>query len=225
MNHKYLYKRNKLQDDDLTELISAEQLGFFVESKVSNKFTVHIDTEFVNPSFYRNVIEMMDSATEDDMIVFKINSPGGQLSSLQSLIESLKSTEAHTVAVLIGECASAASIFSMYCNSVVVTDSANMLAHHVSYSTGGKGADIVSHVQHMAKISEKLMHDAYKHFLNDSEIADIIAGKEMYMDADEIRHRFAKRQELFEAEEKAEYSEEEIVVDKPVKPKRKPAAK
>jgi ATP-dependent protease ClpP protease subunit len=213
--------RNKLQEDDLSEVISSDQLGFFVESKVQNKFTVHIDTEFVQPSFYRNVIEMMDSATEDDLIVFKINSPGGQLASLQSLVEALKSTDAHTVAVLVGECASAASIFSMYCNSVVVTDSANMLAHHVSYSTGGKGADIVSHVQHMAKISEKFMHDAYKNFLTEAEIVDIIAGKEMYIDADEIRERFAKRQELFEAEENHLESEKDKDANPVPTPKRK----
>jgi len=73
----------------------------------------------------------------------------------------------------------------------------------------------------MAKISEKFMHDAYKNFLTEAEIVDIIAGKEMYIDADEIRERFAKRQELFEAEENHLESEKDKDANPVPTPKRK----
>lgn len=182
------------------ESVQSDQLGYFVDTNTSFKYTVPIDTDFVEPSHYRAVVQMMDNATENDLVLFKINSRGGALSGLQTLLEAIKSTEAHTVAVVVGQCASAASILLMYCDSVVVTDSANALIHHVSFWTGGKGADVLSHVQHVAKTSEKLMKEAYEGFLTEDEIKEVIGGKELYLDADEMRERFDNREDYREAQ-------------------------
>ena len=204
LNKNFTNTRFNSDDDYNEDSVQADQLGYFVDSNTSFKYTVPIDTDFVEPSHYRAVVQMMDSATENDLVLFKINSRGGALSGLQTLLEAIKSTEAHTVAVVVGQCASAASILLMYCDSAVVTDSANALIHHVSFSTGGKGADVLSHVQHVAKTSEKLMNEAYEGFLTEDEIKEIISGKEMYLDADEMRERFDNREEYREAEFLAE---------------------
>ena len=207
LNKNFTNTRFNSDDDYNEDSVQADQLGYFIDTNTSFKYTVPIDTDFVEPSHYRAVVQMMDNATENDLVLFKINSRGGALSGLQTLLEAIKCTEAHTVAVVVGQCASAASILLMYCDSAVVTDSANALIHHVSFWTGGKGADVLSHVQHVAKTSEKLMKEAYEGFLTEDEIKEVIGGKELYLDADEMRERFANREEYredqFEAEQKA----------------------
>lgn len=199
--------RNSHDYDDEDEGMSQLQLGYFVNSKTFHQYTVPLDEDIIQPSYYRAVVQALEDANEGDTFIFKVASRGGALAGLQVLLEGIKNTQAHTVAMLVGQCASAASIFTLHCDTVIVTDSADMLAHFVSYTTGGKGADIVSHVAHVAKTSEKLIRSTYEHFLSESEINAIIDGKEMYLDADEIRERLSKREDIREAEFLAEQAQ------------------
>lgn len=198
-------KLNTDFDDEEDQVGNQAQLGYFVNTKTFHQYTVPLDEDFVQPNYYRAVLSMLDNAEEGDTVVFNISSRGGALSGLQVLLEAVKSTQAHTVAVLVGQCASAASIFALHTDTVIVTDSADMMVHFVSYTTGGKGADVLSHVKHVAKTSEKLIRNTYKDFLSESEIDAIIEGKEVYFDADEIRERLANREEARELE----YSEDD----------------
>jgi ATP-dependent protease ClpP protease subunit len=147
---------------------------------------------------------MLMSANEEDSVIFLINSPGGQLNGLLALVEGVKMTDATTMAVLIGECASAASMFALHCDTVFVSDNATMLCHNISYGTGGKGSDILSHVQHVSKTSEKLLRKTYEHFLTEKEIDEMINGREIYLDADEIKERLDKKSKILENLEKKE---------------------
>jgi ATP-dependent protease ClpP protease subunit len=207
----------KNSDEDEEPSYQGKQLEFQVRTKAQHQFSVDIDEPFIEPSYYRNVIRMLQNAAEDDIVVFYINSPGGALSSLQSLLEALKSCDATTVAVLVGQAASAASIFSLHCDFVEVTDSAHMLCHYISYGTGGKGADVLAHVNHTTKISNKLMQDTYKDFLSPSEINELIEGREIYLDCDDIRARLQKKADAVAAKDA---EPEEVPVEAP-KAKRK----
>ena len=215
-------KNIKLHDHEDDYSLDTSQLGFFTKTVKFHQHTVPIDEPVVNPSYYRAVVQMLLESSEDDTVYFHVNSPGGMLSGLWTLIEAIKNTDAHTVAVLTGECASAASILALHCESVIVTDSASMLAHNVSYSTGGKGSDIISHTQHIAKTSEKLIRDTYTGLLQEFEILDILNGRELYLDCDEIRERLAQRDDHLEAKFLAEQEEMKALQeqDEP-KPKRK----
>jgi len=196
----------------------SNSLGYFVKNLVQNQFTVDIDEPFTTPVYYRNIVQMLAEATEDDIAVFRINSPGGREDALLALIEALKTTQAMTVSVIVGECASAASLFVMYTDQVVVTDNARMLCHGASYGFAGKDSDVRAHVNHTAKTVDKLIRNSYKFFLTDAEIADLLDGRELYLDSDEINERFASRQDKYEQEEIAQQKALEAPVKKtPVK--------
>lgn len=212
---------NKKYSEDIYEddiIKTSKQLGYFVKTRTQCQYTVNIDEPFVDPSYYRAVVQMLMDANEDDTVIFLCNSPGGQLNGLQSLLEAIKMTEATTVAVLVGQVASAAGIFILHCDQVFVTDSASFLAHNISYGTGGKGSDILSHVQHVSKTSEKLLRKTYEHFLSKTEIDEMINGREIYLDSDEIKQRLEQKEKALEALEQAV---EEAPVKKPRKPRTK----
>lgn len=215
------YKKNfKLSEDSDEFEGNKENLGFFVQTQVARQYTVTIDEPFIQPSYYRGIISMLMNATEADSVIFLLNSPGGMYSGLVALIEAVKMTDATTMAVLIGECASAASIFALHCDTVFVSDNATMLCHNISYGTGGKGSDILSHVQHVSKTSEKLLRGTYEHFLSPKEIDELLNGREIYLDSEEIKERLEQKQKLLEeAEEVEEVPEEKSVKKTRRKPK------
>jgi len=192
------------QDEDEDYIEHQRSLGFFVKTKVSQQFTVNLDEAVVEAKYYRGVVSMLMEASEDDSVVFLINSPGGRYNGLVALLEALKMTDATTCAVIIGECHSAASIFALHCDQVFVSDSAEMLCHQVSYAAGGKGSDVLSHVQHVAKISEKLMRSTYKNFLTEQEINEMLSGREIYLDSDEIKRRLDIKATAEEQEDQAQ---------------------
>jgi ATP-dependent protease ClpP protease subunit len=233
--YKAKYKTSKLQkvspkfnQEDIEEYPTSNELGYFVQSNSMSNYTVPIDTNIGDPSMYRGVLQMLLNADEQDTVTFMINSNGGLLSGLLTLLEGINMTEANTVAVIVGSADSAASMFALHCNEIYVSDNASMLAHGIQYNTGGKGSDILAHVQHISGTTRKLIKKTYKHFLSEQEIEDMLNGKEIYMDAEEIVGRLEQRQELREAEylasqEQAPETPLEPVLEAPVvPPKTKP---
>ncbi len=210
-----LFKRKSTNEDlDQEEYSEDSQLGFFANYQQIANYTVPIDGSFREPAFYRGVINMLMNASEHDTAAFMINSPGGSLSGLLSLLEAINMTKANTVALIVGAASSAASMFALHCNEVYVGDNATFLCHNISYGTGGKGSDVLAHVQHTSSSASKLLRKTYKHFLSEIEINDMINGKEIYMEADEIVERLRQREELIEAENAPK-------VEPEVKPKRR----
>lgn len=212
--------KNILNDQEDEDDFSGNKgtLGYFVKQRVSRQITIPIDEEFTSPSYYRNVFNALLDANEDDTVIFMFNSPGGMLSGLLTLLEGVKMTEATTMAVLIGECSSAASILALHCDSIFVSESATMLAHDISYGTGGKGSDVLSHVQHVSKTSEKLLRKTYEHFLSAKEIDEMLNGRQIFLDSDEIKQRLEQKEKALEALEQAV---EEAPVKKPPKSRAK----
>jgi len=118
-------------------------------------------------------------------------------------------TEAHTVAVLIGSCDSAASILALNCNEIVVTASAEALVHSCRFGSAGKAADIAAHTTHTLKTTEKLARQTYgDNFLTETELNQMLDGKEFYFDADQLRERLERRSAFLEAKFKAEQEAE-----------------
>ncbi len=222
-SYKKSLKNLKASDEDDEFEGNKDSLGFFVQTQVARQYTVTIDEPFVQPSYYRGVISMLMNATEADSVIFLLNSPGGMYSGLVALIEAVKMTDATTMAILVGECASAASIFALHCDTMFVSDNATMLCHNISYGTGGKGSDILSHVQHISKTSEKLLRGTYEHFLSSVEIDELLNGREIYLDSDEIKERLDKKQQILDkinsGDEENEVQEEVAVKKTRRKPK------
>lgn len=196
-------KPNRNDYNDEEDNTPVGQLGFFTKIRKAHQHDVYLDEPFTESSYYRGVMQMLYEAGEDDIVAFHVASPGGLMSGLQSLVEAVKATEAFTIAVLEGECASAASMFAMYCDEICVTDSTSLLAHNVSYGTAGKGNDVLARTMHTTKVTEKFLRDTYEGFLSEEEILELLNGREIYFDADEVRQHLVNRNNYFEAKHRA----------------------
>ena len=103
-----------------------------------------------------------------------------------------------------GVAASAASLIALAAPSVAVSPYASMMIHAATFGAFGKQSDVISHASFVDKQVKGLMHDIYKDFLTEEEFQEVIVGREIWFDAEEIIARLKRRAELQEQRAKAE---------------------
>lgn len=195
--------KQKMNNEDVLDLLQTYgQLGYSLSSITHNKFEFNLDEDIKEPSYYRSLIEVLN-----------INSGGGHLDSAISIIDALRNTRANTLAWISGSCYSAASLIALNCQNLEVGEFATLMCHNSAYGLGGYTTDIKDRAIFEHKMTSKIMHSVYKHFLSLDEIESVLANKTIWMDADEIAERFAimqdKLMDEFEEEMEALQKEEE----------------
>ena len=191
----------------------TEQLNYSVSSVVHNKFEFNLDEDIKEPSYYRSLIEVLNNATEQDLVVLNINSGGGMLDSAISIIDALRNTRANTLAWISGSAYSAAGLIALSCQNVEVGEFASLMVHNSQYGLGGYTTDIKDRALFEHKMTSKIMRSVYHFFLSPEEIESVLMNKTIWLDADEIAERLSymqeKLQEEFEAELEAFQKESE----------------
>lgn len=197
--------KRKMDNDGVFDFLQpSEQLEYSLSSIVHNKYEFNLDEDIKEPSYYRNLIEVLNNATEQDLVVLNINSGGGHLDSAISIIDALRNTRANTLAWISGSAYSAAGIIALSCQNLEVGEFATFMAHNSQYGLGGYTTDIKDRAVFEHKMISKIMHSVYKHFLSVDEVEAVLANKTIWMDADEIVERFTKMQEKLQEEFEAE---------------------
>lgn len=177
-----------------------EQLSYTLTSIVHNKYEFDIDEDIIQPSYYRPLISILNNATEQDLVVLNINSGGGMLDSAISIIEALRNTRASTLAWISGSCYSATGLIALSCQNLEVGEFASLMCHNSKYGLGGYTTDIKDQAIFEHKMTSKIMHSVYKHFLSFDEIEAVLANKTIWMDSGEISERFEKMQDQLRKE-------------------------
>ena len=190
-----------MNNEDVFDLLqSSEQLDYSLSSITHNKFEFNLDEDIKEPSYYRNLIEVLNNATEQDLVVLNINSGGGHLDSAISIIDALRNTRANTLAWISGSAYSAAGIIALSCQNLEVGEFATLMCHNSQYGLGGYTTDIKDRAVFEHKMISKIMHSVYKHFLSVDEVEAVLSNKTIWMDADEIIERLSYMQEKFQEE-------------------------
>lgn len=195
-NNNPRFKPDDDEDDDNKQ--SEMYLSFAKRTSVAHQISIHIDEPIKSAKYYRSVVQELGDLSENDEVIFRISSPGGDLNGLVALIEAIRNCDADILAVITGQAHSAASMLALSCPNVAITPSANMLVHFVSFGSGGKAQDVVSHVQHTVDYSTGIFRDVYQGFLTEEEMKNIIEGRELWLQAPEIEERLIKRQEFYQ---------------------------
>jgi ATP-dependent protease ClpP protease subunit len=194
----------KANEEDFETESTERFCGYFLEQRALTRLVVPIDTEFRDPSYYRMVCDKIGELGEGDIVEFEINSPGGSLSGLVTLLHAIRTTEAETMAVVVGDAYSAASLLALACDSVTIGPYANFLCHSASFGTRGKTADVRGHVNHTANYAENIFRDCYEHFLTEEEITDVLEGKELYLNYEQINERLERKYSILKEMQESE---------------------
>jgi ATP-dependent protease ClpP protease subunit len=202
-------RQNKQDDDEDKEFTSHEPyLEFYEQSMQVTQLVVPIDEAILGPKYYRRLCQRIDTLGVHDEVKFVINSNGGMMDGLVGILNSINNTEATCIAEITGNCHSAASILALNCAAVKVGAYANRMVHYISFGTGGQGSHVRDMVKHTLDFSERLFRDTYEGFLTDKELEDVIEGKELWFNSEEIAKRLEDRIAFLSSLEDDEVSED-----------------
>lgn len=193
-------------------------------SRVSNEYHVYILGSIKEPEHYAELIGTLMQMDESDIVFIHLNSPGGSYYCCLQIQNAIRMCQATTVAIIQGQCASAASAIALCCDELEIMPLSEMLIHNASYGFGGRANDNLEYAQFNSNQFRKWLETTYEGFLTTDEIVAVEKGKQHMMDAEEIAERINQRdnyfRELFEAEQKAiekAAQEEAIPTQKPRK--------
>lgn len=196
------FKGNKTYEGEVDNIdFQNNSLGFYKKYNTNTCMIVPIDEDIKAPVYYRNIVLALSELTENDMVQFNINSPGGDLYGLISLLTAVQDTKAFTVANIVGQANSSASFLALHCDAVELSPYSTMLVHSGSYfGIDGKSSDVKGYIQHLESIGEALVRETYAGFLTEGEIIKVLDGMDLWFNAKEIYTRLEKRNELRQKE-------------------------
>lgn len=174
-----------------------ENLMFFPNKSRITTNTNTINTHIIKlwgdigiPCEYQDEIDLIDSAGPDDVIVLDLCTDGGVMDTAALFNRALRSTAAHTVAVIGPSCASAGSIIALSCREFVIDNTSSLMLHTSSYGFGrSKDVDIFEHANFSRKSLRRLYEDVYSGFISKDQLEDVIKGQPFYFDCDELEER------------------------------------
>jgi len=205
-NFKIKVARNDDDDDEGEVNIRSnpQYLPYFESTKTNRCIKIPLDENIREAKYYRTVLQGIESLGEGDVVLMKINSYGGQLDGAIAIINAIENTDADVHAEIDGVAASAASLIALASPSISVSPYATMMVHSATFGAFGKQSDVISHASFVDKQVRVLMHSVYRDFLTDKELEEVIMGKEMWFDAEEIIRRLEIRSQMQEKRAKAE---------------------
>lgn len=218
--------KRKMDEDDLMEFMPIPLLEVYKEVSIQNKYRVFVDEVITEPSKYRNVINILESATEDDIVEFRLNTPGGNLMTAIQLCNAIENSAATTVAIVDGEVASAGTLFLLACDNVIIMKNTMVMVHPAKFGSGGDVKTVRASIKFQTEYIKDVLYDVYKGFLTDDEFEDMIENsREIWMRQDEITERLRNRQILQLEEAKKALEELENPTPKKKADSKKPKGK
>ena len=190
--------KNKAKMSDDEEIMYVDNEVFVtVEETKQRSYHVHIDDYFMYPAYYRKLQAILGNATEDDTVLWHLNSGGGRLDVVLPIYHWMMQSEAHNVAMIEGENASATSLLIMGAASVVAYPHCSLMLHGPAFGTPRDDMQkIVKFVEFEQKRLRGIMEEFYQGFLTQEEIDAISTySTEIWMDSDEIIERLQRRQD------------------------------
>lgn len=159
-------------------------------SKNGREIDVYITAEIVNPIEYNELCHLLRNATSKETIRLHINTPGGRLDSATMIIDAIAASDAYVIGVLSGNVASAGTMIALACDELECSSYLEFMIHYFSGGTGGKGNEIKAHSNFIDKHMPMIFKKMYAGFLTNKEIEDMIEGKDIWLNGDEVLERF-----------------------------------
>jgi len=218
---------------DLMELFGK---GVKQDERIFNKQLINIYEFYLSGAIesseeYIQWFDTIRHASDNDVIKFYINSPGGDVFTAIQFMRALQETSASVVMSVEGICASAATMIMLCGDSFEVSEHSMFMFHNYSGGTFGKGGEMLDQLKHERVWSERLLTEIYADFLTESEINSILDNRDIWMDGEEVIKRLKVKKAAMESKETVEDREEqaeetvEPVQANPIAGKRRPRRK
>ena len=162
----------------------------------SMQTTVYLTDKFEEPNYYNKLCYALMNANEIEHFTLVINSPGGMLDSAFMVSNAILSTQASVTAYLAGTVASAATIVALSCDEVIASENLAFMIHNYSSGMHGKGHEMKARQIFFDNELNKSFNQYYLGFLSQEEITDVIEGKDIWLNCEEVNERWQAKKKM-----------------------------
>ena len=160
-----------------------------VDNKEGLVYTIKLYDTILYPEEYKEIIDILDTATSNDIVVLDIASDGGDFTGFLVIFNALMRTKAHTVAQ-VAFASSAGSMLMLSCDEIRMSPLGYMMNH--TYSSGQgmmKKPDIMARAEFDNRYFRDIIHMLYTGLLSSEEIEQMDNGKDYYFNYKEVNER------------------------------------
>lgn len=164
--------------------------------KMDNVYHCYIYDEITEPADYTKLCLLLTTVDQDHEVHLHLNTPGGNVDSVFSIIDAMTACKTPITVYLSGTVASGGTMLTMYADTLVVSPFVSFMIHYYSSGSYGKGNEIRDQVKFIEQHLPQAYHTMYKGFLTKKEIKDVVDGRDIWLNRDEILSRWERRNEL-----------------------------
>lgn len=206
--------RNNSEVPSPIALIEPKSPFTYYESTMSLRWHhFYISQNIEEPEKYIEMIHRIKTAGPDETVYIYLNNGGGRLDTAVQLINAMRMSQAKIVTVVEAEAHSASTMLFLCGDEFMIHDNCSMMFHNFSGGMYGKGNEMKLQIDATTKWFEKLAKSIYYPFLSYSEIQNMIDGKDLWMESDEIRKRLKKMVKILNAERKVKLQPKDVIIN------------
>lgn len=203
----------KLESNQINSLLNQPKMvSIETITQSFNVIRIYLTDDGVNgTSSHLDQLEAILDATQNDVIeVYCLGCGGGSADSIIMLLNALAQSPAHTVTILEGHNASAASMPMMVTDEVRIGMYSSVMFHNVAGGVIGNMTNTAEAAKFYEQNYNRFFADLYNGFFSEEELSSIRQGREIYLDAENIQERLDKRREILAQECDCEECEPKI---------------
>lgn len=168
--------------------------------QTKNVFHLWLIDEIGDPRSFMKWFDILQTASEDDIVVIHVNSPGGSLWTALQIVTQIKMCQAQVLCQIEAACCSAATMIALACDGLYCYPFAHMMIHTSSGVQIGKQSDLKKSEEFFNPWLEDFFNEIYKHFLTKKEIQSVLNGTDMWLRSEEVMERFKRRVDIINRE-------------------------
>ena len=196
--------------------LGFDRLNQFKVTVRPNSFTYTLFLKDImdSPEEFIDALSLLSGASSEDVFEIYLNSGGGSIYSIDTLIHAINMSEAFIRLIPSGMVASAATFLMFNCDEFIMSPNTTFLFHSASTGDYGKTQDLMEYANYAHKECGELMKKYYQHFFTEEELEDIIKNKrEWYMNVEEFNERYQRRLEMMQAQDESDAEEEALELE------------
>lgn len=178
-----------MNNEDMKIIPMLQQNKTFTTEFRGVRYDYYLTGVIGDPEEYLDLCNILRSAGQQDEVVIRFNTPGGQLRTGNMIINAINECEGTVIGFIESDCGSMGTYIFLACHTWGVSEAAEFFCHTCSSGSYGKEHETYEQAVFLRRQQHKLMRQRYKNFLSDEEIESVISGSDVYLDADEIMER------------------------------------
>lgn len=168
----------------------------------ANVITYHfyIHGEIGDSEEYVDLLDTLYTASESDIIMLHLNTPGGYLNTAVEIIHAIAQSSGTVITCADGQVASAGSLIFFAGHQFIIGEFCEVMLHDGSGGNIGKINENLKSAQFTAERLSHIYHTVYGRFFSEEEVEDVLNGKDLYLNSEAVEKLIQNKLEELEEE-------------------------